>query len=63
MITPGSRDSETRRRPELGRSMHLQVGRSYGELVLPVSGHELRDLTEPPRCGVVQYPMRTFPAS
>ena len=43
--------------------MHLQVGRAYGDLVLPMSGHDLRDLTEPPRCGVLQYPTRTFPAS
>ena len=42
--------------------MHLQAGRAYGDLVLPMSGHDLRDLTEPPRCGVVQYPTRTFPA-
>ena len=40
--------------------MRLQVGRSYGDLVLPMSGHDLRDLTEPPRCGVMQYPTRTF---
>ena len=40
--------------------MHLQVRRAYGDLVLPMSGHVLRDLTEPPRCGVVQYPTRTF---
>ena len=40
--------------------MHLQVGHSYGDLVLPMSSNELRDLTEPPRCDVVQYPTRTF---
>ena len=40
-------------------SMPFPSGRANGELVLPVSGHELRNVTEPPRCGVVQYPMRT----
>ena len=35
--------------------MHLQVAGSYGDLVPPVSGLDLRDLTEPPRCGLVQY--------
>ncbi len=42
--------------------MHLQVGHAYGDLVLPLSSHDLLNLTEPPRCGVVQYPTRTFPA-
>jgi hypothetical protein len=39
--------------------MHRQVGRAYGDLVLPVSSRDLRNLTEPPRCGPVQYPTGT----
>ena len=40
-------------------SMPPPAGRANGDLVLPTLSHELGNLTELPRCGVVQYPMRT----
>ena len=60
MITPGSPPLGDQTTAGTDSSMHRQVGHSYGDLVLPVSGHDLRDLTELPRCGVMQYPTRTF---
>ena len=56
MITPEILPFRARRRPELAGACIAPVGCSYRDLVLPVSGDELRDLTEPPRCGVMQYP-------
>ena len=43
-----------------GRSMRLPVDRSNRDLVLPMSGRHSRDVTEPPRCGVLQYPTGTY---
>ena len=39
--------------------MHCRVACAYGDLVLPLSSHDPRDLTEPPRCGLMQYPTGT----
>ena len=55
MITPRSSSFRDQTTAGTIHSMHLQVACSYGDLVLPVSSHDLRDLTEPPRCGLVQY--------
>ena len=44
----------------LGRSMGLPAGRAYSDLVPLVSSRVVRFVTKPPRCGVVQYPARTW---
>jgi hypothetical protein len=42
-----------------GRSMRCLRRRSYRDLVPGDTSDEPRDITEPPRCGVMQYPART----
>ena len=59
MITPEIPAIQSQTTAGTDRSMPLHWGRANGDLVLPMLSHELGNLTEPPRCGVMQYPMRT----
>jgi hypothetical protein len=60
MITPETPPLRDQMTAGTGRSMRRTAGRAYRDLVPLMSSHDGRDVTEPPRCGVLQYPTRTL---
>ena len=59
MITPEIPAIQSQTTAGTARSMHRPPGSSYRELVRGDASDEPPNITEPPRCGVMQYSSRT----